>query len=55
MQLLGGKYYSPKEEIKKILKSLKPSNRLCESILGLNDYLTTALPNLHQMTKSKLI
>lgn len=53
-QLPGGKYWNPKEETKKILKSLKPSNDLCESILGLNDYLTTALPNLHQMTKSNL-
>jgi len=49
-QLPRGKYWSPKEEI----KSLKPSNDLCESILGLDDYLTTALPNLHQMTKSNL-
>ena len=33
-------------------KELKPSNDLCESILGLNDYLTTAIPNLHQLSRS---
>jgi len=44
-----GKYWNPKEETEKNVKSLKPSNNLCKSILGLNDYLTTALPNLHQM------
>ena len=27
----------------------------CESILGLNDYLTTAIPNLHQMARSNLV
>ena len=40
-QLPGGKYWNPEEKIKEILKTL-------------NDYLTTALPNLHQMTKSNL-
>ena len=33
---------------------LKPSNDVCELILGINDYLTTALPNLHQMSCSNL-
>ena len=33
---------------------MNPNNDLCESILGLNDYLTTAIPNLHQVTKSNL-
>ena len=28
---------------------------LCESILGMNDYITTALPNLHQLTRSNLV
>jgi len=48
-QLPGGKYWNPEEKIKEILKTLKRSNDLCDSILGLNDYLTTALSNLHQM------
>ena len=42
-------------DIKNVLSELKPSNDLCESILGLNDYLTTAFPNLHQMARSNLI
>ena len=54
-QLPGGKYWDPDPAVKATLKKLKPSNDLCESILGLNDYLTTAIPNLHQMTRSNLI
>ena len=38
-----------------ILRELKPSNDVCESILGSNDYLTTAIPNLHQMAHSNLV
>ena len=42
-QLPGGKYWDPAEpDVKRVLTELKPSNDLCESILGLNDYLTTA-------------
>ena len=37
------------------LQKLKPSNDLCESILCLNDYLTTAFPNMLQVTRSNLI
>ena len=40
---------------KAILGELSPSNDLHESILGLNDYLTTAMPSMHQMTRSNLI
>lgn len=54
-QLPGGIYWDPDPSIKPILKSLKPNNDVCESILGLNDYLSTALPNMHQMTKSNLV
>ena len=28
---------------------------MSESILGLNDYLTTVVPNLHQMSRSNLV
>ena len=35
-----------------VLSQLQPSN---ESVLGLNDYLTTAVPNLHQMSHSNLV
>ena len=55
MQLPGGKYWDPEPSVKKVLAELKPSNDLCESILGLNDYLTTAIPNLHQMAHSNLV
>lgn len=53
--LPGGKYWSPEEPVKKILSSLKPSNDLCVSFLGLNDYLTKAIPNLHQVARSSLV
>ena len=54
-QLPGGKYWKPEPDVEAILKSLRPNNDVCESILGLNDYLSTALPNLHQMSKSNLV
>ena len=34
---------------------MRPSNDFCESILGLNDHLTTSLPNLHQVARSTLV
>ena len=52
--LPGGKYWNPDPAITVTLKGLKPNNDVCESILGLNDYLTTAIPNMHQMTRSNL-
>ena len=54
-QLPGGKYWDPDVSIRKVLVELKPSNDLCESILGLNDYLTTSIPNLHQLGRSYLV
>lgn len=54
-QLPDGKYWEPEPDIKRILKSLKPNNDVCESILGLNDYLSMVMPNLHQMSKSNLV
>ena len=54
-QLPGGKYWEPEPAVEAVLRSIKPNNDLCESILGLNGYLTTALPNMHQMTCSNLI
>ena len=46
-QLPGGIYWE--------LCDLKPNNDICESILGLNDYLTTAIPNMHQVARSNLV
>ena len=54
-QLPGGCYLNSKQQIKDILSQLKPSNDVCESVLGLNDYLTTAIPNLNQMARSNLV
>lgn len=55
-QLYGGKYWDPANpKVRKVLSELKPSNDLCESILGLNDYLYTAIPNLHQVARSNLV
>ena len=55
-QLPGGIYWEPQDPaIRKILSELSPSNDFCESLLGLNDYLTTSLPNLHQMSRSNLV
>ena len=54
-QLPGGCYWNPNQQIKDVLCQLKPSNDVCESILGLNDYLTTAIPNLNQMARSNLV
>ena len=54
--LPGGKYWNPDDpDVKKVLSELKPSNDFCESMLGLNDYLTTAIPNLHPMARSNLV
>ena len=54
-QLPGGKYWDPEPAVEEVLRSIKPNNDLCESILGLNDYLVTAIPNMHQMSRSNLI
>ena len=45
-QLPGGKFWNPTPFIRKELSKLKPSNDIVESMLGLNDYLITAIPNL---------
>ena len=53
-QLPGGKYWAPDDNIRQILKELKPHNDICESLLGLNDWLTAPLVNAKQHTKSAL-
>ena len=54
-QLPGGKFWNPTPFIRKELSKLKPSNDIVESMLGLNDYLITAIPNLNQVSRSNLI
>ncbi len=48
-QLPGG---DPDPDVKSVLSNIKPTNDLCESILGLNDYLT---PNMKQLTRSTMV
>ena len=52
--LPGGKYWDP-PEVKTVLKEIKPSNDICESILGLNDWLENSMPSISQLTKRNLI
>ena len=53
--LPGGLYWNPNPHVREIMTKLKPTNDLCESLLGLNDYLSSAVPNMHQMTRSNMI
>ena len=53
--LPNGLYWNVDDKTADVLKNLEPSNDLSESILGLNDYLCTAIPNLVQLTKSNLV
>ena len=54
-QLPGGKYWNPSEEDKLLLQQLVPNNDICESILGLNEWISNQKPNLKQKTKSTLV
>ena len=53
--LLGGEYWNPDPAVRKVLSELKPSNNFCESLLHLNDSLTTAIPNPTQAARSKFV
>lgn len=54
-QLPGGIYWNPEPRVEAVLKAIKPSNDICESILGLNDYLKATIPSSHQMVRSNLV
>lgn len=54
-QLPGGKLWSPSETIKKALANVDPTNDLCESILGLNDWLQKVTPNFNQRTVTGMV
>ena len=54
-QLPGGIYWAPEPAVEEVLKRLRPNNDICETILALNDYLTSAIPNMHQQTRSNLV
>ena len=53
--LPGGKYFNPDRKTCAVLSSLAPHNDLTESVFGMNDWLTTILPNMAQSTKTALI
>ena len=53
--LPGGEFWEPDADVRSVLSAIKPTNDFCESLLGLNDYLSTALPNLDQATRSTLV
>lgn len=53
--LPGRRYWEPSGEVREILASLKPHNDSSESVLGMNDWLTTAFPSMHQQTRLTLI
>ena len=47
--------FGSQTHVRLVLSTIKPTNDLCESILSLNDYLSTVLPNLDQATRSTLV
>ena len=53
--LPNGINWEPDPETTTVLQALEPSHGLFVSILGLNDYLSTAVPIMLQFTKSNMI
>jgi len=53
--LPGGIYWDHNPSTRAVLEQLSLSNDVCESILRLNDYLSTAIPNMHQSAQSMFI
>lgn len=53
--LPGGLYWNPDPHIREVITGLKPTNDVCESLLGLNDYLSHAIPNMDQLTRLNTI
>ncbi len=54
-QLPGGKLWTPSAVMKKALADIDPTNDLCESIIGLNDWLQKGTPNFSQRTVSTMV
>lgn len=54
-QLPGSEFWEPEPDIQAVLSTIKPTNDICESILGLNDWISTSIPNLNQSTRSTLV
>ena len=53
--LPGGKYFNPDSKTMSILSSLQPHNDMVESVFGSNDWLSFAIPNMAQATRTVLI
>ena len=53
--LPGGKYFKPDLKTQTILSTLQPHNDMVKSEFGANDWLSSALPNMAQATRSVLI
>ena len=53
--LPSGKYWDPPKHIENILSQIQPSNDICESILGLNDWLHGSMTTACQLTKRNII
>ena len=54
-QLPGGTYWDPNDHTKAVHRQLKPNNDICESLLGLKDWISAPLVNAKQHTKTALI
>ena len=54
-QLLGGELWNPSEKVKSLLANLEPIKDVCESILGLNDWLQKSTQNLSQRTVTTMV
>ena len=54
-QLPGGKMWNPPDDVRKAVEELEATNDVTESILGLNDRLQKAVPNLAQRKVSTLV
>ena len=53
--LPGGELWNPSEKVKSLLFNLEPTNDMCESILGLNDWLQKSTQNLSQRTVTTMV
>ena len=54
-QLPRGRYWTPSDSTKTLLEKIEPTNDICESILGLNDWLQKKTPNMTQRTVTTMV
>ena len=53
--LPGGKLWNPDPDTRKALEKVRPTNDLCERILGLNDWIQKRTPNISQQKVSGMV